>query len=283
MQEKSFSKVIGFFLVALTVVVIFVFGGCRKVIDIDLGDSAPRLIIDGLVSDTLGPYGIKLNLSGSYFNQPALLPVSGAVVVISDNAGMTDSLKELSSGVYMTSKLRGIPGKTYKLKVLSDHKEYEGSSTMNSHVEIDSLTVEKGQSVEIEFDGIREDNRAEIHCFFKDPEEKNFYRIRVCRNNTINPKNYTLYDDQYTNGEETDLLVSRVNLGDVVRVDLISLDKSTYEYYRTLRDILHSNPIFGSTPANPNTNLTNGAMGYFGTWSISSKTISVTDSLFNGL
>jgi len=145
------------------------------------------------------------------------------------------------------------------------------------------LTLTKGRSVEIEFDGIREDNRAEIHCIFKDPKEKNYYRIRVCRNNKINARNYTLYDDQYTNGKEIDLQVSRVQVGDVVRVDLISLDKSTYEYYRTLRDVLHSNPIFGSTPANPQTNLTNGAMGYFGACAISSKTIEVTDSLFNSL
>jgi hypothetical protein len=283
MRAKSNSKGSGVLLVVLLVVAIFVFGGCQKVIDIDLADSSPRLVVDGLVSDSLGPYRIRLSLSGCYFDQPALLPVSGAVVIISDNAGMTDSLKELSSGIYQTSKIRGIPGKTYRLKVLSDHKQYEGSSTMRSHVKIDSLTIEKGKSVEIEFDGMRVDNRAEIHCYFKDPGEKNYYRIRVCRNNTVNPKRYILYDDQYTNGEVIKLQVSRVRVGDVVRVDLISLDKPTYEYYRALRDILHSNPIFGSTPANPNTNLTNGAMGYFGACAISSKTIEITDALFNSL
>ena len=45
--------------------------------------------------------------------------------------------------------------------------------------------------------------------------------------------------------------------------------------------IVESNPIFGSTPANPNTNLTNGALGYFGACAISSKTIFVTESLLN--
>jgi hypothetical protein len=275
MQARSRRKGSRVFIVMM--VVIFVCGGCQKVVDIDLADSEPRLIVDGLVCDNPGPYQINLQLSGSYFNQPELNQVSGAVVIISDNAGMTDSLKEISSGVYQTSKLKGIPGKTYKLKVLSEHKVYEASTTMGCRVEIDSLAVKKGQSLQIEFNGIREDNRSEIHCYFKDPKEKNYYRFKVYRNGILNVKNYTLYDDQYTNGQLIDLIVKRVEVGEVVRVELISIDKATYEYYRTLSNVLHSNPIFGSTPANPNTNLSNGAMGYFGAGSISSKTIDVTD------
>ena len=284
MQTKSNRKGIGALSAVLTVVAIFVFGGCQKVIYPDLVDSAPRLVVDGLVTDSLGPYRIKLHLSGSYFNQSVLSQLSGAVVIISDNTGMTDSLKEPFPGIYLTSKLKGIPGKTYSLKVLSHNKEYDGSSTMFSHVDIDSLKLVKSQSQGFGFGGNgRKETRAEIHCFFKDPAEKNFYRIKVYRNDTINTENYRLYDDQYTNGEETDLQVSRVKLGDVIKVELMSLDKSTYEYYRTLREVLRSNPIFGSTPANPNTNLTNGALGYFGACAISSKTIIVTKSLLSSL
>jgi hypothetical protein len=284
MQAKSNSKVIRALSILLTVVAVFAFGGCQKVVNLDLVDAAPRLIVDGLVTDSLGPYSIKLSLSGSYFNQPVLSRVSGAVVIVSDNAGTTDSLKEHFPGNYRTSKLMGIPGRTYSLKVLSGGKQYEGSSTMLSHVDIDSLKLEKSQLQGFGFGGNgRNGTRAEIHCFFKDPTEKNFYRIKVYRNDTINLENYRLYDDQYTNGEETDLEVSRVKAHDVVMVELISIDKSTFEYYRTLRDVLRSNSIFGSTPANPNTNLTNGAMGYFGACAISSKTIVVTDSLFNSL
>ena len=150
---------------------------------------------------------------------------------------------------------------------------------MMSHVSIDSLKLEKGQSQRFGFGG--NGKRLEIHCFFKDPLEKNFYRIKIFTNDSTNLANYRLFDDQYTNGEITDLQAGRVKVGDVSRIELISLDKFAYEYYRTLRDLLNSNPIFGSTPANPNTNLTNGALGYFGACTVSSKTIIITDSLFN--
>jgi hypothetical protein len=155
---------------------------------------------------------------------------------------------------------------------------------MYSHVDIDSLRLRKGQSQGIGFGGHGQNEvRMDVHCFFRDPFEKNFYRIKGYLNDSIGAENYRLYDDQYTNGSKTDLQVRRASVGDTIRVELISLDKGTYEYFRTLSDLLHTNPIFGSTPANPTSNLSNGALGYFGAYAISSKMIIVTDSLYNSV
>ena len=63
----------------------------------------------------------------------------------------------------------------------------------------------------------------------------------------------------------------------------MSIDKSTYDYYRTLADLLYTNPFFGSTPANPNTNLSNGALGYFGSYSSSFKTLVVTQQMIDAV
>jgi len=270
--------------VVIYITAIFIFTGCQKVINVNLNEAAPLLVIEGLITDSVGPYIVKLSKSGSYFDQPILPPVSDAIVVISDNIGTIDTLKETRPGIYLTSKLQGIPGRTYNLMVLSENRIYTGSSTMFSHVGIDALKLEKGTSQGFGFGGHgQNDTRVDIHCIFKDPLEKNFYRIKVYTNDSIGIGNYKLYDDQYTNGKETDLQVRRASVGDVSFVELISLDQFTYEYYRTLSDLLHTNPIFGSTPANPNTNLTNGALGYFGACAISTKTIIITDSLYNAV
>lgn len=77
--------------------------------------------------------------------------------------------------------------------------------------------------------------------------------------------------------------VAHVSANHTYRIDLLSLDKVTFEYYRTLEDLLHTNPIFGSTPANPNTNLNNGALGYFGASAVSSQTITITDSMLKSV
>jgi hypothetical protein len=237
-----------------------------------------------LIYDIRGPYTVTISKSGSYFNQPVLESVSGAEVIITDSKGITDTLKERAPGVYLTSKTRGIPGRTYTLKVKAEGKEYSGSSTIYSHVSIDSLVLVKSQFQRFDLgEDTKKQTHVEIHCFFKDPEEKNFYRVKVFKNDSINTENYRLYDDQYTNGQETELRVANATAGDTFGIELLSLDKQTYGYYRTLEDLLYTNPFFGSTPANPNSNLSNGALGYFGACAVSSKIIIITDEMIKSV
>ncbi len=257
---------------------------CQKVINVDLNEAAPKLVVEGLITDRPGPYVVTLSNSGSYFNQPVLPPVSGAWVTITDNIGTIDTLKERRPGIYMTSKIHGTPGRTYTLNVVSDDQEYSASSTMYSRVRIDSLILSKSVSQHIDF-GL--DNQSgiqvDLNCYFRDPEEKNFYRLKVFVNDTARVDSYRLYDDQYTNGLEIGLRATHVRAGSTYRLELYSLDSKTYDFYRTLQDLLYTNPFFGSTPANPNTNLSNGALGYFGASAVSTKTITITESMLNAL
>jgi hypothetical protein len=57
-------------------------------------------------------------------------------------------------------------------------------------------------------------------------------------------------------------------------VQLLSIDKPTYDYYRTLDNILTSDRSPTSlSPANPTTNISNGSLGYFTAYAIDSMKI----------
>ena len=258
---------------------IIIYSACQKVINVDLNNAAPHIVIEGLITDRPGPYSVKISKSGSYFNQPVLPPVTGADVNITDDSGTVDTLKETMPGIYITTRIHGTTGRTYTLKVISENQEYTGESTMFSHVHIDSVNLTKTESLHFGFGGGSNNvNHVDLNCFFKDPYEKNFYRLKVSGSDTTINENYRLFDDQYTNGQEIELRAARAKAGDTIRIELYSLDKQTYGYYRTLEDLLRTNPFFGSTPANPNSNLTNGALGYFGVSAVSSRTVIITDS-----
>jgi hypothetical protein len=66
-------------------------------------------------------------------------------------------------------------------------------------------------------------------------------------------------------------------LNDTAIVELLTLDKSTYDYYSTLSNVLTEGdtgpPMMMTTPANPNSNLSNGALGYFGAFAVRSDSI----------
>ena len=257
------------------------FSGCQKIITVDLNVADPVIVIEGLITDKPGPYKVTISKTGSYFDQPVLPPVSGAKVTIYDNTGNVDILQESGPGIYLTSKTRGIPGRTYTLKVIYEGKEYTGSSTMYSQVRIDSLNLTKSQSIFIGIGGgERKDMDFDLNCYFKDPPEKNYYRLKVFTNDTAWAENYHLFDDQYTNGQVVGLRAAHAKAGSSYKIDLYSIDRQTYTFYRTLEDLLYNNPFFGSTPANPNTNLSNGALGYFGASATSSKSITLSKIIF---
>jgi len=75
---------------------------CQKVVVIDLNQASPKLVIDANITDEPGPYNIILSKSGNYF-EPTLTfpPVSNALVIVSDDLGNIDTLKESSiAGIY---------------------------------------------------------------------------------------------------------------------------------------------------------------------------------------
>lgn len=259
---------------------VLLLSGCQKVINVELNNASPRIVIEGIITDGPGPYSVKISESGSYFDQSDLPPVTGAEVIITDNTGISDTLKEATPGIYITSKIKGIPGRTYNLKVISGNNEYTGTSTMFSHVGIDSLGLSKSQSQHFNLGGESgNDLNIELDCYFRDPYEKNFYRVKVFTDDTTRNEFYRLFDDQYTNGLHIGLRVAHANANHTYRIELLSLDKVTFGYYRTIEDVLHSNQMFGSTPANPTSNLNNSALGYFGACAVSSRTITVTQSM----
>ena len=266
-------------LVILSLIIAIFIIGCEKVITLDLNNAQPVMVIYGVVTDSAGPYIVTLSKSSSYFNPPVSNPVSGATVIISDNAGNTDTLKEATAGKYLTSKLKGVPERTYNLKVISQNQIYKATSTMYSHVNIDSLIIQKSILSGFGFGG-KGTTHYNLNCWFRDPFEKNYYRLKTIKNDTVNA-NIRLYNDQYTNGEETPLSAGRVIGGDTCIIELFSLDQQAYEYYLTLNDILNQSPIFGGTPANPVNNISNGAQGDFSAWAISYTTIIITDSLIS--
>ncbi len=246
-----------------------VFSSCQKVIQIDLNSASPKIVIEGVVTDSLGPYRVMITKSGSYFNQPFIPPVEGAFVTISDDQGIVDTLSEEQPGIYLTTKTQGIPGHSYFLKVIAENNEYLASTTMKTRVEIDSLFVQETQ-------GPAGRKRRNVVCRFRDPAgEKNYYRVKFFDNGKTSKDNYRLYDDQYTDGELVDIRAGGATAGALDGVILMSIDKKAYDYFHTLEDIIRTNPFFGSTPANPNTNLSNGALGYFAAYTVTAGRIRV--------
>lgn len=261
--------------IALVSVVSFLFSSCEKVIDLKLKNSDAGIVIEGAVTDQPGPYRVKISRKVNFDEANVFPAVNGASVIISDNMGSRDTLKEVGSGIYETNTIVGVVGNAYTLSVKDQGNTYTGQSVMPPPVAIDSIAIDY-----FLFGG--PDTAKFVKVTFKDPEGvKNYYRImEVFNGDTLN--GIHLEDDNFRDGQKITQPVfedgedgnfQTFKPGDVVTILLLSIDENTYKYLRGVEAITDGGQ--SSSPSNPPTNLSRPALGYFSAYSVTSRTIIV--------
>lgn len=256
---------------------------CQKVVQIDLNTTDPKLVVEANITDESGPYTVKLSKSANYYDDNKFPKVNDAIVTIKDMNGNSDVLHPVADGMFQTSSIQGVPGRTYILNIYWNGKNYTGSSTMPYKVPIDSVLILLqgrggfGGQGGPGGPGSTVTKRRRVVCSFKDPGEyENYYRIELFANDStaLDSTRIQILGDKLTNGQEMTLSFStRLQVSDTIIVKLLGIDFPVYDFYNTLRNVVGDNgPFTSAPPANPNTNMSGGALGYFSAHWVSSKT-----------
>jgi hypothetical protein len=283
MKKKLIASTFQLITFSIIISTTLILQSCEDVIQLDLPNSAPQIVIEGSISNFKDSVKVKITMSTNYFTPTAITPVTNAQVSISDDAGNVYQLAGKPDGTYFIPNLAGVPGRTYTLKVNANRNQYIATSKMPGLVPLDSISIQT--DVDKHTNKITPDA---IVCYLKDPAGiANFYWVLVYKNDTLfSPDNrFSIYNDSYFDGDYTSIRVGfrRLNMSPVVLhdrfvVQLVNIDQQTYLYFDVLGAVLDQSILSASTPANPPNNLNNGALGYFSAWSISEKTIVVNQS-----
>ena len=258
---------------AITFILVFLFCSCQKVVNLKLNTIPPQIVIQGEITDSGAPFSIMINQTVDFYASNSFPPVTGAVVKISDDAGDSDSLIEYTPGIYSTQGLLGKPGLTYTLSVSVQGKNYTAVSKMPMPVKLDSVNFELTSGFGIQ--------RINAIVNFQDPPGiPNYYQFQEYINGQLFNKEIFILDDRLSDGKyisntlRTDS--SYLNSGDVLKVRMYSVDENVYNYFLQLRQSSGTG-AFNSTasPANPTTNITGGALGYFSAHTTQSQTVTV--------
>ncbi|GAB4016824.1 DUF4249 domain-containing protein [Spirosoma koreense] len=138
----------------------------------------PSLIVEGMITDQPGPYSVKLTRTADYSYKSLNLLETGATVIISDNLGNREVLKE-QGGVYQTSTagIQGVAGRTYKLTIRTQNGEqYESDAeTLKTSPPIGRVYSEYRYDAQASDNG--KANGWDVYIDTKDPESPgDFYR-----------------------------------------------------------------------------------------------------------
>jgi hypothetical protein len=250
--------------------IILIASACEEVIDIDLNDASPSIVIEGKLTDQLNGCSVRITKSVKFDQSNDFPTVDNAIVTITDEDGNVFNLGYTQNGYYANIDLIGEYNKQYFLKVAVDGKTYEATSTMPNPVPVDSLEIN-----EFAFFG---NTTKLIDIYLNDPvDQENYYKFIPYVNNA-KYYNLEILDDQFTNGQPVNYSIFlqdyELVVGDSVVIEAWNIDKQTYDYFDSLGDIIDGGSQ-SAAPANPNTNLTNGALGYFSAHTVSLQGILV--------
>jgi hypothetical protein len=260
--------------IIITLAVTLGFCACQRVISVHLDSGATKYVIEGVVTDQPGGSSVSITQTKDFSADNSFAGVSGATVTI-DNNGSSYPLTESSPGVYTTPSLTGVPGNTYSMKVVLNGVIYTATSTMpDPVVGIDSIYVSNGLLTDKRF----------ITVVYTDPAGiSNYYRWVQYVNGRKEKTNF-LGDDEFTDGlrikdqlnfnNDTNDPNRDITAGDSVRIDMINLDSTVYQYWFALQQNADGSGRSAS-PANPTGNIAGGCLGYFSAQAVRTRSMLV--------
>ena len=250
---------------------VIIFSSCEKVIDLPLDAAAKKYVIEGTITDKQGGCRVLISQTKDFNEDNSVEGISGAAVSITDGNN-TMLLPEISPGIYADSLVKGTQGKTYTMHVNINGTSFESSSRMPFKVNMDSLYV----TDDFLFGEIRKTPNVE----FRDPPGTgNNYRF-ILYVNGAKRTNIYISNDSYSDGnfssvklfffgDDDDEDDKKIKSGDKIGVDMLCISPDVYKYWYSL-DAGATGNNNSASPANPVSNISGGALGYFSAHTIQS-------------
>lgn len=262
--------------ISLFAVLILFFASCQKVINVDLNNANPNYVVEGVLFNGINDFKVKITKTTNYFGIENPPVVNDAVVYLVPSGGTAIAVPFVANGEYVLPNFDAATEKSYDLQVLVGGKTFTSTAYMPKVTEMDSLSYQEFQG----FGGGGSGDRYLMKAHFQDSVGlANYYRVNITKNDTFinKPSDYYLFDDKLRDGQYIDapLFTSFFRLGDTADIQLLSMDAGVFDYLITLEEIVNSSANTSAAPANPNTNIKGGALGYFAAYAVSKKSIRV--------
>lgn len=248
---------------------------CQKEINIDLNNASPRIVIEGEINDQTEVQTVTISQTAN-FSSPNVFPkISGAEVTIADNAGNSEKLTETSAGIYQTRNMKGVENRTYYLTIKIGSQTYTSECTMPLAVSFTGINLLKRN---LGFGSSAKEAFVPIPQFVDPANLQNQYRFIQYRNGDKDD-NIIIRNDNIANGlpNQQPLFSNDFEIvkGDSLQVEMHCITKSVYDYFYSLNQSSGRGPGGGTTPSNPVSNISGGALGYFSAYTVRTRGVLV--------
>jgi hypothetical protein len=259
------------------------FSGCEEEIRLDVNQTIEQIVIEGLLTDSLRRHVVKISTTNNLYDTGEFPKVNNASVRVTEitsdgQENHFDYIQEGKDGYYYSeTAFSGKLENSYKLEVVWEGKVFEATDVLLPVAPIDSLVPRLIDPEDVS-DETKDSLGTEFGPFYEilfyavePPERVDYYHWRFYRNGVF--KNFegdaVFYaSDELVRSEINGIIFPGIyTKGDTVYQEQYSLTRNGYLYFFDLETVLFSDGgMFSPPPANPRTNLSNGALGF---WQVS--------------
>lgn len=272
----------------ILIVGLFVSGlmACEKTVVLDLDDTENKVIIEGQVTDRAGYQFVKLSRSTGFYSTGKSPRISNATVQVEDNLGnLVDFVHNPnnhpdSAGYYLPeTEFTGVINRAYTLTVTVDGQNYTAKDSLIRLVPIDQLTIRIDEDEQA--DPKKPGQFYQMLMYVTEPQDtRDYYMFKCYRNGKLEKAadSEVYYADDEFIQEQIDGIPMPVYFaeGDLASVEVFSLSREAFIFYRDLDKVLNNDGGMYDPPAsNPRNNISNGALGFFMASAIQTSEITV--------
>lgn len=225
------------------------FTSCEDVVDIDLNESEPRLVIEAnldLLENGNSITKVRLTLSAPFYEDEVPI-VSDATIIIKEN-DIIHTLEYAEDGYYI-GDFDFNYHIDYTLEIMYKNELYTATQQLISVVPIDYIE-------QVNDAGINGDE-IEFEVFFTDPpDEENYY---LFEGNSEKGLVIDSFSDEFFDGNQVFVLysVEELEVGDNVQIRLYGVDEQFYNFMSLLLQQNDSGGPFETQPATVRGNIIN--------------------------
>ncbi|MES2387380.1 MAG: DUF4249 domain-containing protein [Bacteroidota bacterium] len=268
---------------------------CTKEIVLEPEAAKPQISVDGAIYNNKDTQTVYLNRTQPIYTRDNPYMVTGASLSVSDDSGGSWLFTETAPGTY-TAAFRGKSLHTYTLTFTSGAYTYSAQAYLPRTVKPDSLMFDFKEK------GMGQDPGFEARLAGRDPRGSGEnYRTKVWRNgseyaDTAQKSNeIQILNDYSINWDGLPFIppmefginqFKRFKKDDIVRLWLMTTDKSTYQFLDACNREMNNGGLFAVPPGNVPTNITGGgtdittkAVGHFAAYAVSEVNVVVPNKV----
>lgn len=268
--------------------------GCTNPDEIPFNSGESVLVVEGWLTNQAERQYVRISRTVPFTANQKNEIISGARVRVQEfiNTRLQQEFEYTydQNGYYRSGFIQGLAGNSYRLIIELPNGEIiqSGQELMQSVTPVDSL------GYDFFLRDSEENPSIELTIYYpiawtSDPAEvQNYYRWKMYRNDTLfsQPDEIFLFNDRFINGNQRyrqEFTMFEYSLLDTVRAERLAISKNAFDFLSQLKaqtTSLGTNTAVSPAAVRGNlTNLSNGelTLGYFGTTSLTSSEVIITD------